>query len=88
MDSNNTVIISSPRAGYGLLDFSIVAEIAFVNPIDACTDVINPEELTDKIVFADFGTCSPLLKARLVQKAGVKVKYFKIKSSTLVNMIR
>jgi hypothetical protein len=71
-DNNNTVVISSPRAGYGLLDFNLTGDIAFVNPIDACSDVLNPDELFDKIVFADFGTCSPLSKARLVQRAGVK----------------
>lgn len=72
-DNNNTAVISAPRAGYGLLDFNITGDIGFVDPIDACTEILNPEQLVDKIVFADFGTCSPLLKARSAQKAGVKV---------------
>lgn len=51
---------------------SVTSKAVFAKPFHACTDVLNKEDLSDKIAIIERGDCTFVDKARRAMRAGAK----------------
>ncbi|XP_026675888.1 ER degradation-enhancing alpha-mannosidase-like protein 3 [Diaphorina citri] len=69
----NLTVLSTGSAQFGRIlneNEQVTAKVRVADPTNACSDLLNPGDLTGSIVLADRGSCMFVDKARRLQAAG------------------
>jgi ER degradation enhancer, mannosidase alpha-like 3 len=66
---------------------SVASQIAFVKPFHACVELLNPDDLKDKIAIIERGECTFVDKARRAMSAGAKavIIFDNVPDTSIVN---